>query len=272
MEPKARSEDAASVSNLGLTAARALPPALKALAGQFGALLSVLFVLAPVARWSGMELSLQELFFLQGLLAAAAGALLGLAWWWLPINLLFAPAVIAQLSLGISPFWYLTAFLLLLLVYGGASPGGVPLYLSSRQAHRAVAAYLPERPGFHFVDLGAGTGGVIAHLGRQHPDGNFLGIEKAPLPFALGWLRARAAGRNCRIVWGNYWALDLAQADVVYAYLSPLPMSELWRKVRAEMRSGTLFISNTFAVPGIAPSETLHLDDLHRSKLYVYRL
>jgi len=75
----------------------------------------------------------------------------------------------------------------------------------------------------------------------------------SPLPFALGWGVLRAAGRNCRIVWGNYLALDLAQADVVYAYLSPLPMSELWRKVRAEMRSGTLFISNTFAVPGIAP-------------------
>lgn len=272
MEPKAGNDGAAPMSRPGFPAGRAFPPALKALAGQLGAFFAVLFALAPAAGWLGVELSLQEAVFLQGLVAAGAGLALGLAWWWLPINLLFAPAVIMQLSSGASPSWYLAAFLLLLLVYGGVARSGVPLYLSSRRAWRAVAAHLPEQPGFRFVDLGSGLGGVVAHLGRRRPDGDFLGIEAAPLPFALGWLRARATGRNCRIEWGSFWALDLAQADVVYAYLSPRPMSEVWRKVYAEMRPGTLFISNTFAVPGIAPSEILQLDDLHRSKLYVYRL
>ena len=56
----------------------------------------------------------------------------------------------------------------------------------------------------------------------------------------------------------------LAQYDVVFAYLSPAPMKRLWRKARAEMRRGTVFISSTFAVPEQSPHQTVQVDDLHQ--------
>ncbi|PWB56908.1 MAG: hypothetical protein C3F18_04775, partial [Nitrosomonadales bacterium] len=86
------------------------------------------------------------------------------------------------------------------------------------------------------------------------------------------WLRMRLCPERCEIRWGSLWHADLQPFDVVYAYLSPVPMADLWRKIQREMRPGTLFISNTFQVPGVEPDEVVQLDDLHQSRLYLYRL
>jgi hypothetical protein len=45
-------------------------------------------------------------------------------------------------------------------------------------------------------------------------------------------------------------AAPLAGQDVVYAFLSPAPMKQLWAKAQAEMTPGSLFVSNSFPVPG----------------------
>jgi hypothetical protein len=66
--------------------------------------------------------------------------------------------------------------------------------------------------------------------------------------------------------------MDLSQHDVVYAYLSPVPMALLWRKVRKEMHPGSILISNSFVVPGIEPEITLKLGDFGGSTLYLWRI
>ena len=78
--------------------------------------------------------------------------------------------------------------------------------------------------------------------------------------------------RNSRWILGSFWELPLADFDVVYAYLSPAPMPSLWLKVVQEMRSGTLFISNSFEVPDIEPTRVIELDDRRKTRLYCYRL
>ena len=55
-------------------------------------------------------------------------------------------------------------------------------------------------------------------------------------------------------------------------YLSPEPMERLWEKVRAQMRPGSLFISNSFVVPGVKPDLTLPLTSSRVRSLYVWRV
>ena len=98
-------------------------------------------------------------------------------------------------------------------------------------------------------------------------------METAPLPFLLSRLRILLRGyRNCSVSWGSLWDCDLAQYDVVFAYLSPVPMGRLWRKAQDEMRPGALFISNSFDVPEQPPLYTYSVDDLHHSTLYIWRM
>ncbi|MEW5903853.1 MAG: class I SAM-dependent methyltransferase [Pseudomonadota bacterium] len=247
---------------------RALPPVFLALLLQLAAVLMVVALL----RMSGVTLAPLAVALLCGLLAATLSHLMQQARWWLPIQLLFVPALLVALHSNIAPGWFLAAFLLMLPVYWSTFRTQVPLYLSSRKVWQALETQLPRDQSFDFMDLGSGLGGVLTYLARRHPQGRFHGVETAPLPFLWSWLRIKLGGhRNCTVQWRSLWDGDLARYDVVFAYLSPVPMSALWQKVETEMRPGTSFISNTFAVSGHPPQQTLHTDDLHHSALYVWR-
>ena len=252
-----------------------LPPSATALLLQFAAFALVMFGV----RMIGLQPSPLAFASLCGLLAMALSHFAGLARWWLPIQLLFAPALVLMLALNVSPELFLAAFLILLAVYWSTFRTQVPLYLSSNKVWRALEDFLPDaKTGFRFIDLGSGLGGVLTHLANARPDGHYSGVESAPLPFLWSWLRIKLGGyRNCNVQWGSIWddslgACDLAQYDVVFAYLSPVPMERLWRKARAEMRPGTVFISSTFAVPEQTPLETVRVDDLHHAELLVWRM
>jgi len=246
-----------------------LPPSILALLLQIAA-----FVLTVLGvRLLGLQLAPLLFALLCGTLAAALSRLAGLARWWLFIQFLFAPALVLMLALHIPPGFFLAAFLLMLVVYWSTFRTQVPLYLSSNKVWQALETRLPAAQPFSLVDLGSGIGGVLTHLAQTHPHGRFHGVEAAPLPFLWSWLRIRF-GRvgNCSVHWGSLWDSDLSQYDVVFAYLSPVPMEALWNKARQEMRPGSLFISNTFAVPDHPPQETINVEDLHRSTLYLWRM
>ncbi|TAN71959.1 MAG: class I SAM-dependent methyltransferase [Gallionella sp.] len=249
-----------------------LPPSVTALLLQFAAFALTLLGV----RLSGLQPTPLAFALLCGLAATAFSHFIGLARWWLVIQLLFAPALVLTLALDIPPGFFLATFLIMLAVYWSVFRSQVPLYLSSNKVWRALEGFLPDaKMGacFTFIDLGSGLGGVLTHLASTRPDGRYAGVESAPLPFLWSWLRIRLGGyRRCRVHWGSLWDCDLAQYDVVFAYLSPVPMKQLWQKARAEMRPGSVFISSTFAVPDISPDETVQVDDLHRSTLLVWRM
>jgi SAM-dependent methyltransferase len=209
--------------------------------------------------------------WLEGAVAAVLGVVARLPRWWLPLNLLFVPGAYTLLEWQIPAVLYLVLFLLLLAVNGSAWRHRVPLFLSSTRATAVVAGLLPQRAGMRFLDLGCGNGSLLADLALARPDGSFDGIEAAPLCLLLSrWRTRRQAAVN--VIWGDFWDADLAQYDVVYAYLSPAPMSRLWHKARREMKAGSLLISNSFPVSGVAPDRTLASGDRMRSMLFVWRM
>jgi SAM-dependent methyltransferase len=248
------------------------PTVLSALILQLLALLAV----PPLARALHAPVSTPQLAVMCGVLAAALSAACGLRHWWWGIQLLFAPAVWWASQHALPGRYYLLALLLTVLVFGATFVTRVPLYLSGRRARAALSAQLPARaPGAprRFVDLGCGTGSVLAQLSAERPDMEFDGVELAPLPALLGWLRLRLARRaNAHVRWGSLWNCDLRRYDVVYAFLSPVPMPRLWQMASTQMRSGTLFISSSFAVPGQEPDQVVTVDDLRRTRLLIWRM
>jgi len=257
MQPRPDTEPAADAAAGVAGAYPSRVPLLQAAAVQAAAaLLSFLLIaLAPEAAAMSGDAVIRAL--LQGIVAAALGRVLGMEAWWMPIHALFAPGLVWTLGLGLPPVYALAAFCMLASLYWGVSRTRVPLFLSSRAAAQAVAGLLPRERDFTFLDLGCGLGGVLASLARARPAGCYHGVESAPLPFLLSWLRAALGPRSCRVSWGDFHDLDLSRYDVVYAYLSPAAMRDLWQKAKREMRSGTLLISNSFAVPGVAPVVTV---------------
>lgn len=245
-----------------------LPPSVIALLLQFAACALTVFTL----HLFGLRPAPLLTALLCGTLAALFSRLAGLARWWLIIQLIFVPALVLMLNFDIPSGFFLAAFLIMLVVYWSTFRTQVPLYLSSNKVWQALETKLPDTP-FTFVDLGSGIGGVLTHLARTHPHGHYHGVEAAPLPFLWSWLRVKSGGyRNCSVQWGSLWNSDLSQYDVVFAYLSPVPMEALWHKAKREMQPGSLFISNTFAVPDHPPQESVTVEDLHNSTLYIWRM
>ena len=134
-------------------------------------------------------------------------------------------------------------------------------------AARELARRLPKDG--HLLDLGCGLGGPLAKVAALRPDARLEGVEAAP----LNWLIARIRLlRRADIRLGSLWDADLSECDLVYAYLSPAPMARLWDKARSEMKPGSLFVSNTFPVPGLGFDEEIELHDLSHSRLLIRRM
>ncbi len=247
-------------------------PLWQAAAVQAAASLAVLALRGLVPAAVAADSDAMTWALLQGIVAAALARAQGAEVWWLLIHALFVPGLVWALGFGLPPAYALAAFCLLASLYWGVSRTRVPLFLSSRAAAQAVADLLPQERSFSFLDLGCGLGGVLASLARARPAGRYYGVESAPLPFLLARLRAALMAQSCRVIWGDFRDLDLGRYDVVYAYLSPAAMGELWRKARREMRGGSLLISNSFAVPGVAPALTVATGAQADSRLLLWRM
>ena len=237
---------------------------------QGAAVILVLSLAWPYFGWRAEAMPWLETSLAIGGVALLLATLSRQPWWWRLIHAGFMPLVWATQRLAIDPGWFLLAFLLLLLVYRGALSGQVPLYLSNRQTVAALADLLAERGPCRFIDLGAGLGSTAVPLADALPEHHFTGYENAPLTWLAG--RLLGLGRpNLDWRWDDLWQADLGDYDVVYAFLSPAPMARLWDKVQAEMKPGSLFVSNSFPVPGATPERIIDVDCVPARPLYCYR-
>ena len=217
---------------------------------QGSAAFLVLSLAWPYFGWTAEAMPWLETSLAIGAVALIFATISRQPWWWRVIHAGFMPLIWLTHSLAIDPMWFLAAFILLLLVYRGALSGQVPLYLSNKETVATLAELLAERGDCRFLDLGAGLGSTTVPLADALPESHFTGYENAPLTWLVG--RFFSLGNaNIRWRWEDMWRADLGEYDVVYAFLSPAPMAKLWAKVETEMAPGSLFISNSFPVPGV---------------------
>ena len=245
---------------------RRLPPVLRALLSQALAFAA----LVALARL-GLRFPPMVWVLLQAVLAVFLSRWLDLGPRWVFMQAALPFLVRALWGAPIPAWVYLALFLGMALVFGGGLISRVPLYHASADAWEKLEGLLPYRPGLCFVDLGCGFGGPVAHLARARPDALFTGVEASPFSWLVAWLRCIPC-RNVRIRLGSLWRMDLADFNVVYAFLSPVPMPALWAKANREMKPGSRFISHSFEVPGEAPHRVIPVKGREGARLLVWDL
>jgi hypothetical protein len=246
-------------------------PVFKALIIQSAALIASIVLVECFSVLTRNPVALYWLPCLQGVAALGISRWRGMAPWWLIIQLFFPIAVFLALSLHLPPIVFLVAFIFMLALYWTTFQTQVPFYPSNSATWNAVADLLPQETRVKFIDIGSGLGGLILHLDRCRADCDFVGIEIAPLPWLISWLRALIGRRRCRFLLGNYNQLNFSHYDVVFAYLSPAVMSAVWEKARAEMRPETLFISYEFPIAARNPDNTIR-PSVTSAELYCWRM
>jgi hypothetical protein len=189
-------------------------------------------------------------------------------YWWLWIQALLPIGLFAGLSQTYVPFYAFGVLaLLLMLVFSNVLGERVPLYLSNRITHRALSLLVMERHIKTAVDLGSGLGGVVRALAASGVDAT--GVEFSPVLAVLSNAICRLVGKG-HVIRGDMWQQDLSRYDLVYVFLSPVPMPAIWQKAQVEMRVGSVLVSNSFAVSDVEPDDVWVLADGRETQLFIY--
>jgi len=121
---------------------------------------------------------------------------------------------------------------------------GVPWVPTREKRIRRALELVELRPGETLYDLGAGDGRVLLMAAKEF-GARAIGIEIGPAQWALGWLRIFFSGnrQTVRMRCGNFYRSDVADADVVFVYLTSSQTTRLARKLETELRSGARVVS-----------------------------
>ena len=129
-----------------------------------------------------------------------------------------------------------------------------------------VRERLPRRGGANKMAKMAGPG-----------ESAYTFYDKEICSRAQVWLREQGTKQD-----GKPWVLFVsfvaphfpltAPPEHYYRYWNrELPMPRLYAQARAQMRAGTLLVSNSFAVPGVAAERVVEVADRRATQLHCYR-
>lgn len=239
-------------------------PATLAVLLQVVALILVDFI-SRNATFSSLQLVL-----LQASIATLLSLAMGMATWWRYIHFCFPLALYFCADLPIPDEFYLVSFLFTLALFWTTFRSQVPFFPSFPTVWKQVAELLPEALSLKLIDIGSGLGDMPMYIAKVRPNSQVEGIEVAPLPWTISYVRSKMARSRAKFKLGDYNALNFADYDVVFAYLSPAAMVDLWAKAKVEMRPGSMLISLAFEVPGVQPSMQLKANE-NSPSLYVWR-
>ncbi|CAN1532519.1 hypothetical protein MCEKH45_01470 [Methylophilaceae bacterium] len=237
-----------------------LVPALLAVIVQCTALLTVIistkliFLVGHAYFYTVLSFPILLLVIMQALFASLFSYWLGMASWWRLIHFSF-PVVIWLMSQWQVPNEiYLTGFMFSLGLFWTTFRSQVPFFPSRPIVWQQLARLIPQDRPIRLIDIGSGLGDVAMHIAKIRTDSLVEGVEVAPLPWLISYVRGKLRRSTAIFKMGDYRSLNFTNYDVVFAYLSPAAMPALWQKASQEMKAGSLLISLEFEVPGIAPN------------------
>ena len=185
--------------------------------------------------------------------------------------------------LRVTGFGLLDILSLIILVVVALSGASIVIYTlengispspTGRRVKHKLLEILSDLPSpVRIYELGSGWGTLAVPIARQFRSAEVFGYENSIVPFIASRLRLQMADTpNLEIHWTNFFKVDLSSADLVVTYQSPGNMSSLRPKFEAELADTAIVVSNTFAVPGWTPTETHRVDDLFKTRIYVYHV
>lgn len=121
-------------------------------------------------------------------------------------------------------------------------------------------------------ELGSGWGTLAFDISQKFPSHQVEAYETSPIPYLYSIFKHYFYSQpNLRFHRLNFFHDSLKDASLVICYLYPGAMQKLKVKFEDELPVGCFVISNTFAIPGWTPVRTFIVDDLYKTKLYLYQ-
>jgi hypothetical protein len=243
-------------------------------ATAFCFVLSFAWIIKTQSPWVFDSISSWHLLLLvlmHASLAAWFASIVNMAKWWHWIHFFFPLAAWVMSQWHIPNIFYFLGFLFSVSLYWTTFRTQVPFFPSTPKVWQQVLTLIPPCQSIRIIDIGSGFGGMSMYIKKNRPDCLVDGIEVAPLPWLTSMLRAKFKDSKVDFKRGDYRLLDFANYDLIFAYLSPAVMSDLWLKAQAQMLPGSLLVSYEFEIEGVEPTAVIQASN-DEKKVYVWKI
>ena len=135
-----------------------------------------------------------------------------------------------------------------------SAPLGAGWEPTSRRKVRKMLEMSGAGPSDVIYDLGSGDGRIVVEAAKRY-HAKAVGVEADPLRvlfsrFMISLLHLKG---RARIVWGNFFHVDLSEATIVTTFLSQGTNLRLEPKLIAELKPGTRVVSYEWTFDGWTP-------------------
>ncbi len=153
----------------------------------------------------------------------------------------------------------------------------VPFVPSSRKATDEMIKLANLKKGDVVYDLGCGDGRLLfaaeKFAAKQKTKIQTAGYELAPFPYLLARIKKWLFRSNIQLYLKNFFKGNFKNADVIFCYLGPEVMTQLFPKFKKECRKGTRIFSNTFRMQNMEPTKTWPRNKAkHLPSIYLYQI
>jgi hypothetical protein len=172
------------------------------------------------------------------------------------------------ISLGVMALFILIAGSI---VYYSSKNGITPVPTLDRAKQGMLGLLAQRKINGNIYELGSGWGTLAIALAKKYAHSNVVGYENSIVPYLFSQIRNLFTGcRNLNLVRKDFYTTPLNDADLVVCYLYAGAMEKLRTKFESELKKDAIVVSNTFAVPYWRPVEEIVVDDIYRTKVYLY--
>ena len=145
---------------------------------------------------------------------------------------------------------------------------GLPAKPTGHARIRKALKLAGLRPGETLIDLGCGDGRVLVIAAKEFR-AQAVGIDAGPVQVARAWVNGllSGVGTQIQVHWGNFLKADLAEADVVFAYLTSDYVPKLEAKLASQLKPGARVVTISFDFTNWEP-DAFDEDEL----IFVYKM
>lgn len=122
------------------------------------------------------------------------------------------------------------------------------------------------------IETGSGWGTLAIFLAKHCPDYAVQGIENSLIPLWIARLWSRFEKVPVTFIRGDMYQYPYEEADMIICYLFPGAMKRLSTILREQAVAYTYIISVYFALPDWTPEKVIQCVDIHRTKIYIYKV
>jgi len=145
-----------------------------------------------------------------------------------------------------------------------------PFVGSPRDVVQKMLELANPKPGEILYDMGSGDGRVLIMAAKKF--GMYcVGIELHDdlIDRAMKEIKKLKLESRIQIIKGDFFNIDISNADIVFLYLTTLANEKLRPKLEKELKSGSRIVSHDYEVKGWLPSN-VYRDESNGHVIYLY--